>query len=772
MKRLGIPVTLFFSLWLGEAPAQCCDHHVMMQDSYGDGWNGGVLEVRVNGASVGTFAATGHGSSGAFSACNGDVIQLVYSSGSWENENTYQLLGTYGNVLFSDGTDPATGTVYSGTADCTVIPAAGGVPCTALAIDTADCVIVNNAGATGTGLDPGCANYAGGDLWYTMPVPASGSVVVSTFSTGGLNDTGLALWAGVDCFSLVRLACDDDGGPGYFSRIMADELPMGGMLYIQVFGYGGATGAFELCVEDPGTIQVVSSELPIVLLHTAGAEIPYTGKVQALMEIKYNGPGTVTAMTDPSNVYNGHIGIGIRGASSAGYPQRPYSVETRLPDGSNNNVPLLGMPQENDWVLLSNYNDRSLVRHALAMHLARSMGQYAPRMHLCEVLLDGRYRGIYVLGEKIKRDNGRVAIARLDPHENSGDDLTGGYILQQNLWAPWNSFQSNFSPIDHPTFDVHFLYEYPAPDVITPQQKIYIQDAINTLETALYGSSFADPSLGYRAYLDVPSFINYFLVNEVARNNDGFKKSVFFHKDKDSNGGRLKAGPVWDFDWAWKDHWDCIYYSNRDGSGWAHLINDCDPDNHSTGWYIRLLQDPAFANELRCAYEQQRLGPLSLPVIHAWIDSVGVLVANAQARHFTKWPILGMSGPTPELGPFATTYPAELDTLKAWIAKRMAWLDVNLPGVCSGAGMPEDAGSIAFQAAPNPTHGPVRFQGQLDGTGPWDLFLYDATGREVLGQRMAAGPVNVHLDLPGPGLFLWSLREAGLMRRSGRIVAE
>ncbi|HRH39102.1 MAG TPA: CotH kinase family protein, partial [Flavobacteriales bacterium] len=485
------------------------------------------------------------------------------------------------------------------------------------------------------------------------------------------------------------------------------ELPQDETLFIQVFGYGGGAGAFDLCVADLGTIRLDSSELPIVSLFTQGQEIPYDGKVDALMEIRYNGAGNITYITDPPNVYAGDIGIGIRGATSAGYPQRPFAIETRDSSGANLDVSILGMPEENDWVLLSNYNDRSLVRNELAYELARRMGQYAPRTHLCEVLLDSSYRGIYVFGGKIKRDGGRVDIAKLTGDENTGDDVTGGYILSQNLWEPSTSFESNYSPIDHPGFDVHFVYEYPDPDTITTPQRTYIAAYVDSLETALYGADFTDPVNGYRKYLDVPSFINYFLVNELSRNNDGFKKSVYFHKDKYSNGGKLKAGPVWDFDWAWKNLYGCDIFDNIDGSGWAHLINDCPTDNYSCGWYVRLLQDSSFANELHCTYEAQRAAALSTESIFAYIDSVGARVQNAQARHFQKWPLLGLSGPAPEVLACATTYNAELDTLKGWIAQRLAWLDANMPGLCSQESVSENAGATALTCYPNPTTGLV-----------------------------------------------------------------
>ena len=664
---------------IGGAIAQCCEHRLFLYDSYGDGWNGGSLEVRVNGLTVGSYVAQGTASDTVFPACTGDALTLIYTPQDYEEENSYVLFDPFGNVVFADGPGPATGTVFTGIAACDELPAPGSVPCAALPIDTSACVVVDNSTALGTGIDPGCANYTGGDLWYAMPVPASGNVVVSTANTGGLTDTAIALWTGPDCFQRTAAGCDDDGGDGTFSMVLGNELPVGDTLWIQVFGYGGGTGTFQLCVSDPGTVVLESSELPIVLINTLDQQIVNEPKIHALMEIKYNGAGNLTSVSDPANVYAGDIGIELRGASSNGYPQQPYAVETRDAAGAENDVPLLDMPEEHDWVLLSNYNDRSLVRNPLAFHLSQGMGQYAPRTHLCEVLIDSVYKGIYLLGEKVKRDNGRVNIAKLTGLETSGDDLTGGYILQQNYWDANTSFQSNFSPIDHPGFDVHFVYEYPKPDTIADEQRTYIAAFVDSLETALYSPAFTDPELGYRKFMDVPSFISYFLVNEVARSNDGFKKSVFFHKDKNSNGGKLKAGPVWDFDWAWKNLYGCSLFEATDGSGWAHLINDCPTDNYSAGWYVRLLQDPAFADELRCAYAAYRTTVLDTVTMFAYIDSIADRVQYAQARHFQKWPILGISGPAPEVGAIANTYSAELDTLKAWITRRLAWLDINLP---------------------------------------------------------------------------------------------
>ena len=751
--------------------AQSCNYTLSMYDSYGDGWNGGHLQVYINSAFVGNFAGSNYASSATFQVNSGDEIELYYNSGSYEEENKYQLFDAAWNLIFADGPNPQTGLVFSTTGNCNSVIIPGSHPCTAMPVDTVQCVVADNSAMPGSGFNAGCANYSGADIWFAMQTPPSGNVSFET-DNGTINDTGLAVWSDFTCTSPKLIACDDDGGNGSFSLLNLFDLPPGQTLFIQVWGYGGATGSFELCAKDLGQVTLESSELPIVIINTLGQTIVPDVKIDALMEIKYNGPGNLTYVTDPPNEYDGHVGIEIRGASSSGYPQHPYGFETRTESGGNNNVSILGMPAENDWVLLSNYNDRSLIRNPLAFKLFAEMGNYSPRTSLCEVLLDSAYQGIYVFGEKIKRDNGRVDIATLNPADTIGDELTGGYILQQNYWDANNSFQSNFSPIDHPTFDVHFVYEYPKPDEIMAPQKAYIAAFVDSLETALYSENFADSLNGYRKYLDVKSFIDYFLVNELSRNNDGFKKSVFFHKDKFSKGGKLKAGPVWDFDWAWKNMWGCSIFENQDGSGWAHHINDCPTDNYSCGWYIRLLQDNNFTKDLRCAWEDYRQTILDTTYIFSYIDSIGNLVQNAQVRHFQKWPILGISGPAPEVGAIATTYPAELDTLKHWINFRLAWLDANIPGLCLGVinSVDENESASPLKYYPNPGSGRIHFEGFLEGAAPYELKIFDAEGRQIERTFLNSGQVNLDYQLDKKGFYFFTISNSDGIFQYGKLI--
>jgi hypothetical protein len=495
---------------------------------------------------------------------------------------------------------------------------------------------------------------------------------------------------------------------------------------------GGPTPAWFV---PPMTVD--STDLPLVVIDAAGQVIPDEPKITAHMRVIDNGPGQYNHISDPANVFDGPIGIEVRGVTSETYPQSPYSIETRDPLGMDSNVVMLDMPAEHDWVLLSNWNDKSFARNVLASAISQHMGQYAPRFRLAEVVVDHDYKGVYLLGEKIKRDANRVDIARLDSTEIDGDDLTGGYIWKVDYWSWGAGWWSTHHPIDHPELDVRFVGYYPETDDIAIEQAYYLMDHVDSFETALYSMEYADPMLGYRAFIDVKSFIDYFLVNEISRNEDGFKKSYFFHKDRL---GPIRSGPIWDFDWAWKNIDECSIFSATDGSGWAHLVNDCTPDVNSPGYYVRMLQDSSFAGQLGCVWQEYRSSFLSEPWLEHIVDSIAARVYEAQQRHFSKYPILGVNNGTPEVGPIPTTFQGEVDALKAWIATRMAWLDANLPA-CSYTAIGEPASAGDLHVFPNPARDRVfiRSAKEID-----VVRVADAEGREIFSAR---GGIDRGLDI-------------------------
>lgn len=774
---IKLALAFFLCLHGTISTAQCCDYTLSMHDSYGDGWNGATLEVLVNNLSVGIFSASNSGSSATIPVCDNDLVELIYTPGDYENENSYEWQDASWNIIYQDGPTPATGSVSSSTVNCNTPLVPGSHPCLAIPIDSIQCISADNTGFQSSGLTPNCSWFEGGDIWYSMVVPASGNLSFETLA-GSIDDTGIAVWTGDDCNDLHIIGCDDDGGAVYLSFLLLYDLVPGQTIYIQAWKWGGGTGSFEICITDLGTVVFDSSELPIVMINTLDQPIGQDTKIDCLMDIKYNGPGNITYVTDSANVYSGNIGIEIRGATSAGYPQKPYNFETRTPAGDNNQVALLGMPEENDWVLLSHYNDRSLLRNLLSFKLFGEMGNYSVRAQLCELMVDNKYKGIYAIGEKIKRDSNRVNIAKLTVADTLGDDLTGGYILQQNYWDSNNSFLSNYHPIDHPDFDVAFVYESPKADELLPVQKAYIAAYVDSLETALYGPDFADPVIGYRKYMDVKSFIDYFIVNEFARNPDGFKKSVFYHKDKYSNGGKLKAGPVWDFDWAYKKYNYCAEnFSGSDGSGWAHLINDCFTDNYSTGWYLRLMQDSTFNDELRCTYEEYRQTMLNMDNISAYFDAMESLVQNAQARHFQKWPLLGRSGFDDEVEPVATTYGGELDTLQSWINKRLLWLDDHIPGNCIPTSTNESGLTEIFHCYPNPANDYFIIDYSLLSPTNVAIQVSNALGAVVFSTNtglQAAGKHTLTIETSHfpPGVYMVSMETGSNVRTKKIVIAQ
>jgi len=247
-------------------------------------------------------------------------------------------------------------------------------------------------------------------------------------------------------------------------------------------------------------------------------------------------------------------------------------------------------------------------------------------------------------------------------------------------------------------------------------------------------------------------------VNELARNVDGFKKSCYFYKEKDnSNGtiGKMKAGPVWDFDWAWKNIWDCNIFQATDGSGWSHHINDCNPDVYGTGWYIRMFQDSSFADEVNCRWQELRGTILDTTYLFHYIDSMALYLDESQQRHYAYWGHMGAPTGTPEVDPPAQTYAEEVSNLKAWIALRLDWMDANMfgnPNNCNLTSVGSaPAQTYAVGAYPNPFTNEINFSIWLTAPDEIHVSVFNALGQEVIVPvvvRGTTGTNSVKIALP------------------------
>jgi len=430
------------------------------------------------------------------------------------------------------------------------------------------------------------------------------------------------------------------------------------------------------------TVKLDSSKLPICIIDTRGKTIVNEPKILARMTIIDHGPGKMNRVNDQVFQYKNYIAIELRGNSSQTYPQKQYGIELRDSTTMDDiDAPLMGMPAEEDWVLYAPYNDISMLRNALSYHLWNAMGHWGPRTRFCEVILNNEYIGIYLLTESIKRGPDRVDIAKLKAEDTSGLNVTGGYIMKidKKNNASDLSFVSKVKSTNNQ--NITWLYHYPDSNDIRPQQKNYIQQYIDTLEQLIASPAFNHPENGFRKYLSTPSFMDYFILTEFSRNIDAYKASSFFYKEKqvaDGSKGMFKAGPVWDYNFAFGNASFC---SGAQTTGW--MYDGCVPATLPTPiLWRRLLQDTQYLNAVKCRYLALRQTILDTAYLVKYLNGYAFDTLDAaQKRHFAKWKILG-TNPGGFNAYIATSYNDEMNRLRNWIKNRLIWMDANLGGRC------------------------------------------------------------------------------------------
>jgi hypothetical protein len=428
-------------------------------------------------------------------------------------------------------------------------------------------------------------------------------------------------------------------------------------------------------IEEP-IVVLPENKLPQFFIQTNGAEIVDEPKIDAQMTIMVND------VVD----YEGAIGIEIRGSSSQAFPKKQFGFETRDAANEDLDVSLLGYPEEEDWILYAPYSDKSLMRNVLIYDLSREIGRYASRAKFVEVTINDAYNGVYVFLEKLKRDKNRIDINKLKVDENSGDNLTGGYILKvdkaggldEMLYTTYNSIPSAHDPINATDGQkIHFLYDTPDEEDITAEQRVYISEYMASFENALASSNFTDPTTGYAAYIDTQSFIEFFLLNELSNNVDGYRLSTWLTKDKNE---KLKMGPIWDFNLAFGN---VNYCNGSDTDVWAYKFNErCSGDFWLIPfWWERLLEDPAFVSELKSRWSELRNGAFSNAAILQKIETYTEILtlSGGLQNNFERWPVLGeYVWPNNFIG---DTYAEERDYLIKWISDRATWMDVAIDGL-------------------------------------------------------------------------------------------
>lgn len=421
---------------------------------------------------------------------------------------------------------------------------------------------------------------------------------------------------------------------------------------------------------------LTSSNLPIVIINTDNAqEIPDDPSVYANMKMIFRGEGIqnyVSDQTNPSYLnYNGRISIQVRGSSSQSLPKKQYAFSTKqIDDVTNNNVVLLGMPSEHDWILNGLAFDASLIRDYLSYNIARNMGNYASRTEYCEVIINGEYKGLYLLQEKIKADANRVNVLKISSSQTTLPTLTGGYITKCDKTTGGDPVAWQFPTYingDYTDF-IHFL---PKPSDVTSAQDSYIHNTFIKLATT---SSTNNNSIlnGYPSVIDIPSFIDFMLSNELASNADGYELSTFFHKDRN---GKLRAGPIWDFNltygndlflWGFdRSHADVWQFDNGDNVGakfWKDLFNNSLFKCYLSKRWFEITQPN---------------NPMNLNTLNSFIDNTVNYISQAQIRENQKW------GTT-------TNFAGEITAIKTFLHDRSIWMNSHLGSYsfCNNVNLP------------------------------------------------------------------------------------
>jgi len=529
------------------------------------------------------------------------------------------------------------------------------------------------------------------------------------------------------------------------------------ILFINIIGYNVFAQSFT------------SSNLPILKINTYGQAILDDPKINANLKIVYNGPGERNQVNSTSYHFDGKIGIEIRGQSSLIYPKKGYGFEFRDAEDEDLDTAVLDFPEESDFVLHGPYSDKSLIRNALAYILAGKIMNYAPRVCMTELMINGSYKGLYLFTEKIKQNKNRVNISKLKSDDLSGDELTGGYIIKIDKISEGDEYwHSAFPPFPGANNRPVFVHHYPKGSKIQSEQMEYIQGEITNFETLMYSNQYENPTYGFPSLLDVQTFVDFFIINEIARNVDAYRLSTYLYKDKDSVDGRIKVGPVWDFNFAFGN---ADYCNGWLTSGWAYDFSDVCPwdEFKMPFWWPKMLSSSTFKTQSKTRWDMLRQGALSDESISTVYDSLVDLTAEAQERNFVKWPVLGVY--VWANSHVSSSHAEEISWLRNWLENRLNWLDNQFDTY--PIGIQQQSLFTEFNLYPNPFQDEFILDFVPSINGKAEIQLFDQKGRLVYNKPilLMAGQhfrQNYHPNLP-KGHYSVIIRQEDILIHNGSI---
>ncbi len=483
----------------------------------------------------------------------------------------------------------------------------------------------------------------------------------------------------------VTVTVEDGGGALETCRLdpwetRCDWQPYTGPLTLQrstifrarVTQDGAEASAGRSFTEVEPDLAAFESPVPILVFWTDDSAPDDTSDVALGLTVHDVGDDGIAAVAEaPAD--SGRARLHVRGSSSSGFEKKAYDMELwESESDADRNDPLLGLPEDADWVLYAPYYyDEALIRNPLAFEISRAVGRYAPRHRFVELFLGDRgqavstddYLGVYVLLEEIEVGADRVAITPLGPDDVAEPELTGGYLFKIDRPGSGESGFSAGSAGGEFEFQQGFVAVDPAEDELARPQAEYLADTIDAL-----GWAVADLD-GYDEYLDVDSFIDHHIVNVVMKNPDAFRLSGYFYKDRE---GVVFAGPAWDFDRTAGSQdprsFDPTWWDNQNET------TDCTAV-FTFGWYEGLFADPAFAERYWARFESLLAGALSAEALDTMVLTLAEDLQEPAARDRARWS--------------QADFDAEIAELRDWMATRHAWMQACItstsdPRTCRG----------------------------------------------------------------------------------------
>lgn len=301
---------------------------------------------------------------------------------------------------------------------------------------------------------------------------------------------------------------------------------------------------------------------------------------------------------------------------------------------------LLGRAKDKSWSLIANYFDKTMMRNELAFQMSRmSSLAYTPATDFVEVYLNGSYEGVYVLCDHLKTGSHRV---------------DADYLLEIDVRAEEDDIKLTVPHLGQPVVvkdpdDISYDgYEY-----------LYISRFLNSVDELLYSDMYASATVGYRTLIDVDSFVDWYLINEISKNNDAILyTSCYMNHSED---GLLYMGPVWDFDIAFGN----VNYNDNDKPEGLWVAD--------ASWYSRLLEDPYFLGKVKERFDFYYSSRNDLyRFIDAYADYLKPYVEKNEQRWHTMDKQLWAN---PDV--LFDTYEEYVSFLKNWLERRFEWMKEN-----------------------------------------------------------------------------------------------